>query len=106
MNITSSQTPVGWHSEPSTDRGTFSLLRSCILTIWICSWSAIHLNVPADSESYWTILVRKIRWMAVTIMAPELITAYSCHDLTEAWALVKKLNEISKSSGRGVSFHG
>ena len=83
---------AGWISDPCNGRGTLSLLYGCIFTVYICSWSAIHLNVPADNDSHWTILLRKSRWMLVTILAPEFTTTYSWHDWKEARELVKSLN--------------
>ena len=35
----------GWQPEPS-GRGTWSIVWSCLTTVLLCSWSALHLPVP------------------------------------------------------------
>ncbi|KAF1995251.1 hypothetical protein P154DRAFT_611260, partial [Amniculicola lignicola CBS 123094] len=52
-------------------RGTLSLLYSCLFTIYICTWYAVHLNVPADDDTSLAIVLRKVKWMGVAILAPE-----------------------------------
>ena len=61
----------GWVSEPN-GRGTWSILWSCLATIFLCTWSAMHLDVPECHDS-WYLFFQKLRWMLVAIMAPELI---------------------------------
>lgn len=41
---------VGWQSDPD-GRGTFTLVSSCVFTLTICVYSAMHLNVPPRRES-------------------------------------------------------
>jgi len=38
-----------WHAE-SNVRGTFSILSSCIATLTLCVWSAIHINIVPDPD--------------------------------------------------------
>jgi hypothetical protein len=40
----------GWISEPS-GRGTASLLYNCLITIFLCVWSATHSNIPERNKS-------------------------------------------------------
>lgn len=37
---------VGWEPGP-TQRGTLTLVWSCVATMFACTWSILHLNVPA-----------------------------------------------------------
>lgn len=43
-NITAS-----WRPEPKY-RGTYSILSSCLITMALCVWSAVHLNLLGASE--------------------------------------------------------
>jgi hypothetical protein len=85
-----------WQPEP-TFRGTFSILSTCLITLGLCAWSAIHLNVASRHERPWPIicrslawrnarqawpwrhwfwpgqLLRKIGWMFLAFFAPELV---------------------------------
>jgi hypothetical protein len=78
---------VGWVPEPYHDRGTASLLYNNLLTLFLCSWSAVHLNVAADGDADLKIKLRKIKWMIVTILAPEFVATYAFRDWCYARAL-------------------
>jgi hypothetical protein len=68
MNSTTHQ--VGWAAEPQ-GRGTLGLLVSCGATIFLCTYSAVHPNLPALNEPGWKVLRRRIWYMICCIGAPE-----------------------------------
>jgi hypothetical protein len=70
---------TGWEAGP-TSRGTLSLLWGCLLTIFACTWTVLHLNVPGLEDGMWWKL-RKIKWMAITILFPEFILSKAVCDL-------------------------
>jgi hypothetical protein len=47
------------------------LVWSCLVTIFACSWTVVHHKIPEPSDSAWTIFLRKLSWMLITILAPE-----------------------------------
>ena len=72
---------LGFVAEPNdTVRGTMSILYTCLFTLYLCTWSALHLSIPLHRLSQRQILVRKLKWVLVATMAPELI---ALHALTE-----------------------
>lgn len=70
-NATTSST-VGWVADP-TGRGTFSLIFSCILTLGLCVWCAMHLNIPPHDESLAKTWMRNVKWGLIGVVAPELV---------------------------------
>lgn len=62
---------VHWQPSPSK-RGTFDILSSCIITMLLCVWTAVHLNI-SPPESTWRPRVRKVGWVIVALLAPEFI---------------------------------
>ena len=65
----------GWVPEPGVDqRGTANLLYTCFFTIFACTWTALHLNVPHRELSRSGRMLRKIQWMVIAVLAPEYIT--------------------------------
>jgi hypothetical protein len=56
----------------STDRSTLVLLWSCLATIFTCTWTVIHLDIAPDRYTTRRILFRKFKWMAITVIAPEM----------------------------------
>ena len=72
----------GWIPEPP-GRGTWSIIWSCLATIFICTWSALHLDVP-KRHGRWYLVFRKIRWMLVAVVAPEFVLAGAAENFFEA----------------------
>ena len=66
------QVKVGWKAGP-TQRGSLMLIYGCLSTIFASTWTVLHLNVPAPIDGAWTRGLRKIKWMAITILFPEFI---------------------------------
>jgi len=87
---------VGWTREPTT-RGTTSLVLNCVSTILICTWSALHLHVPHDEHSTWSLFVRKLGFLTVALVAPEWITMCAYRDWEEARELTKQMRARAAS---------
>ena len=62
----------GWISEPS-GRGTAGLLYTCLITIFLCVWSAMHVPVPARHTSRTENFFYKVGIAALAIIAPEVV---------------------------------
>lgn len=74
-----------WYSAPNF-RGTYDLIISCVLTLTVCVWSALHLNVPTENSTLTQRNLRRTRWILLGIFAPELVvsTAFAQY-LTAKW---------------------
>ena len=80
---------VGFVGDPN-GRGTVSLLISCILTLVLCVWSALHLNVPRQSSSGLDTFLCNFRWVLAGIYAPELVVFTAWRQ----WASAKLLGDL------------
>ncbi|KAK3401108.1 hypothetical protein B0T20DRAFT_348875 [Sordaria brevicollis] len=101
-SFTNSSDP-NWVPEPST-RGTFGILSVCLVTLGLCVWTAIHLNVPEHDEPGWKQLLRKIGWLMLGLLSPEIVsssqivyTAYQQY--VQARSLVKTMNKQGSEHG-------
>ncbi|KAK4444478.1 hypothetical protein QBC34DRAFT_308720 [Podospora aff. communis PSN243] len=70
-----------------TVRSTLDILWSSLATIFLCTWTVQHLNIPHPSEasglaSMW----RKMKWMLVMIIAPEFMVGKALGDCVAALA--------------------
>ncbi len=94
QNITALQTSIApsWVPDPN-NRGTWSLLYSCIFTLVLCVWTAIHLNVPAHGKPQERQLLRKMKWVLLAIFAPELGAITARQQYWSAKNLCRNLNE-------------
>ena len=61
-----------WISEPS-GRGTASLLYTCLITIFLCVWSAMHIPIPARHTSWTENFFYKVKLAVLAIIAPEYV---------------------------------
>lgn len=61
---------VGWVPAAST-RCTLGIVWSCLFTLFTCTWTALHLNIPRKDEGFWSKYLRKLKWMTLTMIAPE-----------------------------------
>lgn len=77
---TSHEQFVGWVAGPA-QRGTLNLVWSCATTVFACTWSVIHLNVPGPNDDTKTKFFRKAKWMIVNLLFPEFIFSKAICDL-------------------------
>lgn len=70
------------------------IIQSCLFTILICTWSVQHLNVPGPKDGRVTILVRKIRWMIITILFPEFLLAHAIMERDMAFKSMCRLKDL------------
>lgn len=81
------------HRPESLDRGTFGLLFSCILTLFICVYTVLHLNV-SPGVSRVSLSLQKFLWALVGIFAPELIVYIAWRQWQSAKELTREINLI------------
>ena len=96
---------VGWVSDPA-GRGTFSLISSCLLTLGLCVWSAMHLNIPPHDESHAQSWLRNIKWGVIGIFAPELVVFAAWRQYNSAKALQTEVNQQIDAGGLPSSLDG
>ena len=62
---------VHWKPSPTT-RGTNEILSTCLITMLLCVWTAVHLNISPPG-SFWEPNLRKIGWLILALLAPEIV---------------------------------
>ncbi|ETS76928.1 hypothetical protein PFICI_10802 [Pestalotiopsis fici W106-1] len=67
-------------------RSSLSVFYSCISILILCPWTGLNLNLPAESDSTWSKLVRKAKWCLITICVPEYAAATALAELRAALA--------------------
>jgi hypothetical protein len=82
---------VGWVSQP-TGRGTAGLIYSCLSTIFLCTWTAYHPDVPGPTWSRDERFRGRLGMMLLFIYLPEAMICTAMLELTDAVSL----KEIAK----------
>lgn len=97
-NITALRTTIVTSWVPSPElRGTISILQSCLLTLVACVYTALHLNVPRKTD--WKhVLLTKLKWVVLTVLAPEVVLFSAAEQLMRARKLVKELRDLQGKS--------
>jgi len=75
-------------------RGTFGILRSCVITLGLCVYTAVHVNIPRANASKLSKIGTKAAFVAVGMFAPELIVYLAWCQRLQAVRLTDKLNKI------------
>jgi hypothetical protein len=91
--VLNSEIAPAW-ATTSNIRSTASLLWTCVLTLSICVYTVIHINVPPPNETQCRYFLRKTKWVVVAILAPELALAMALQQWNAARALKHELNFI------------
>jgi len=69
-----------WHPNVTT-RGTWTIYQSCIITIGLCVWQSIHLNIPPPHEEWYKQTMRKVGFALTALIAPEFVALIAWCDL-------------------------
>jgi hypothetical protein len=96
FNVHGSNDTIKWMAEPAT-RGTFTLLSTCIITLSLCVWSSVHLNLPGNDQDYWLKFLRRLTWITSVLIAPEylILTAWSQRQMAKK--IFREVGETFKS---------
>ena len=92
IDFGTAETTPRWHSGPN-ERGTFQLLTECIITMALCVWTAVHLNVPEFNNPGKHARIRT-GWVLLGLFAPELVAWTAYEQRREAMTLHRKIKEI------------
>lgn len=93
--------PVGWQVG-SDSRGTWAIVSNCLSTIFACTWTIQHLNVPGKPtlDGKWARKFRSCKWMVVNILFPEFIVLQAAFELLMAIQALK----LMEKNGKNVAY--
>jgi len=84
---------IGWAPSPD-GRGTIDILWTNILALFVCVWTVLHHNVQAKGDSEWTVILRKSRWAALAVCAPEVLTLFAIMQWNAANLSVAEMHRL------------
>ena len=93
-----------WESDPSNGRGTWTILSTCIITLILCVYTSLHLNVPAHKSSASNSFLMKAKYVLLGLLAPELIAFNAWRQRTVASSLVARLRKDRGGKQRTAFF--
>lgn len=78
----------------SNVRSSSDLLWTATLTLSLCVYTVIHINVPPPDKSIWWFILCKTKWVLVAMIAPELALATAYLQWETARILGSKLRKL------------
>ena len=91
---TSQSEPI-W-SPPGSRRSTIDLVQSCVLTLIICSWTAVHPDIPPKGKQHWWMFSKLMAALCAIVM-PEYFLRMAFDELWEARLICEELKKLEKS---------
>ncbi len=87
-----------------------SIVFGCASTMFLCTWVALHANVPKDSYDPWYIRIgKRVGFMLLALLAPEVILSWAIWDwIICSSTLVDILGELYRTGslrGAHVDLH-
>jgi hypothetical protein len=91
--------PVGGPSAPAyvpgpSGRGTVGLVSNCVVTLSLCVWTAIHLNVFPPGTTLRKRIWSRLAWALLGTFAPEIVLWRAITQWRVARELRDKRNEL------------
>jgi len=84
------QTPRSSCDDPNGCRSLVDIIRSCILTILLCTWVSIHPNIPSPDERWPRIAVRRAGLMLLALFVPEAVIGWALRQRLAAAELAEE----------------
>ncbi|MCJ1256716.1 hypothetical protein MMC24_004540 [Lignoscripta atroalba] len=85
---------LGWVDSPD-GRGTIDIIWGCMLTIFLCVWTVLTLNVPAPDTTLWAFTRNKIRWAILTFLGPEWLSGMA----GAQWSIARRAKKQFRDEG-------
>ncbi|KAG2117515.1 hypothetical protein BD769DRAFT_1778026 [Suillus cothurnatus] len=77
----------------SNTRSLWEIIWSCAATLFACTWTAIHLNIPGMDEGKFSVLSRRLGFMMMVLIIPELIITWATCQFLSARDTAKAFND-------------
>ena len=91
--IPENATPKEWGITCQQFRTISSIIYSCLLTIFACTWTAVHPNLPGPNDNKFQVFGRRMKVVLVTLIAPEYTLFWALLQRRAAKELVKAAKE-------------
>ncbi|KAI9449653.1 hypothetical protein F5148DRAFT_1370990 [Russula earlei] len=76
--------------DPKGCRSLWDIIRSCAITILLCTWVSVHPNIPSPQERWPRVTVRRIGLMLAALFVPEIMIAWALKQRQFAFALAEE----------------
>jgi hypothetical protein len=89
------QVPGPSCDDPNGCRSLGDIIRSCILTIFLCTWVSMHPNIPSPGERWPKLVWRRAGLMLLALLAPEAVVSWALRQRRAAAKLAEDHKGVS-----------
>ncbi|CAG8907127.1 unnamed protein product [Penicillium egyptiacum] len=82
------------------------IIWSSLLTVFLCTWTAVCLNIPNPKDSQFHIFYRRAKWVFWAIVSPGLVLSVAIGQYASAWRSVKHFRKLRIKEDRWSLRHG
>jgi hypothetical protein len=75
--------------DPTNQRDVWDITWSCVMTIFACTWVAVHPNIPSVSATQTDLALRRAGLMVCGLIAPEIIILWAM----KQWHSARKIGQ-------------
>lgn len=83
-------TTAAWGPDTSV-RGTWDLIQTCIITLSLCVYTALHLNVFHRECPWWARCLIRLKWTLIALLAPEFVVFNAWFQRRQAGRIARML---------------
>lgn len=76
--------------DSTSARGIYDIVSTCVSTVFVCVWSALHMNIPTRDRGFAKTKLMKLGWVALGLLMPDLLLLIAVCELASAIILLRK----------------
>ena len=90
--LSQDQLQVIQHScdDPHGCRSLGDIIRSCVITILLCTWVSMHPNIPSPDERWPKLALRRVGLLLLALFVPEAVIGWALRQRQAAAELAKE----------------
>ena len=73
----------------STTRSTYNIISTCLSTLIICVWSAVHVDIPTRKQGLIRRNAERLQWMVIGTLMPDWLLYLAIAQLLNAIHILK-----------------
>lgn len=85
---------LGWVSSPD-GRGTIDIIWGCILTIFLCVWTVLTLNISAPDTTLGAFTRTQMKWATIALFGPGWLSGIA----GAQWSIARRAKKQFKDGG-------
>jgi hypothetical protein len=82
--------PLPSCDDPNGCRSLTDIIRSCIITIFLCTWVSMHPNIPSPDERWPKVTWRRAGLMLLALLVPEAVIGWALRQRRAAAELAER----------------